>query len=67
MALGSTQSLTETSIRNLPGCKGRTECKAHKLTAVCEPIVQRKCGILDVSQPGGSPWPVIGLALPFYH
>jgi hypothetical protein len=41
-ALGSTQPLTETSTRNLPGGgggKGRPVRKAHKLTAVCEPIV----------------------------
>jgi hypothetical protein len=39
MALGSTQSLTEMSIRNLPGSKGRPTGKADNLTAICEPIV----------------------------
>jgi hypothetical protein len=39
MSLGSTQSLTEMNIRNLPGGKGRASRKADKLTAVCELIV----------------------------
>jgi hypothetical protein len=39
MALGSTQPLTETSTRNLPGGKGRPVRKADNLTAICEPIV----------------------------
>jgi hypothetical protein len=39
MAPGSTQPLTEMSIRNLPGGKGRPARKADKLTAICEPIV----------------------------
>jgi hypothetical protein len=39
MALGSTQSLTEVSTRNLPGDKGRPARKAKNLTAICEPIV----------------------------
>jgi hypothetical protein len=39
MGLGSTQPLTETSTRNLPGVKGRPERKADNLTAICEPIV----------------------------
>jgi hypothetical protein len=39
MALGSTQSLTEMSTRNLPGGKGRPARGADNLTAVCEPIV----------------------------
>jgi hypothetical protein len=40
MALGSTQSVTKISIRNLPGGggKGRLARKAD-LTAICEPIV----------------------------
>jgi hypothetical protein len=37
-ALGSTQPLTETSTRNLPGGKGRQARKADTLTAICEPI-----------------------------
>jgi hypothetical protein len=38
MALGSTQRLTEMSIRNILGDKGRPACKADNLTAVYEPI-----------------------------
>jgi hypothetical protein len=38
MALGSAQALTEMSIRNLPGGKGRPASKADNLTAICEPI-----------------------------
>jgi hypothetical protein len=30
---------------------GLLERKADKLTAICEPIVYRNCGSLDVSQP----------------
>jgi hypothetical protein len=39
--LGSTQSLTEMSTRNLPGVwdKVRPARKAYNLTAICEPIV----------------------------
>jgi hypothetical protein len=41
MALGSTQHLTEMSIRNLRGGKGRPARKADSLTAICEPIVYK--------------------------
>jgi hypothetical protein len=44
MALGSTQSLTEMSTRNLPGGKGRSARKADNLTAIYEPIV---CKMLE--------------------
>jgi hypothetical protein len=46
------------------GSKGRPVREADNLTATREPIVQAKCGSLDVSQPYGPPRPVIGIALP---
>jgi hypothetical protein len=39
MALGSTQPLTDMSMRNLPGAKWWPARKADNLTAICEPIV----------------------------
>jgi hypothetical protein len=39
MALGSTQTLADISIRNLPGDKEQPVRKADNLTAICEPIV----------------------------
>jgi hypothetical protein len=39
MALGSTQPLTEMSIRYLPRGKGRPARKADNLVTICEPIV----------------------------
>jgi hypothetical protein len=41
MTLGSTQTLTEMSTRNLPGSKGRPARKADNLTAICEPIFEK--------------------------
>jgi hypothetical protein len=41
MALESTQPLTEMSIRNLPGSKGRPGRKANSLTDICEPTVYK--------------------------
>jgi hypothetical protein len=46
MALGSTQSLTEISTRNLPGGKNRPARRADNLAAICEPNVW-KCGSLN--------------------
>jgi hypothetical protein len=60
MALGSTQPLTEMSMRNLPGgVKVRPARKVDNLTAICNPI--------DVSQPHGPQQPVIDIALPYYY
>jgi hypothetical protein len=39
MALGSTQSVTEMSTRNLPRGKGRPARMTDNLTAICEPTV----------------------------
>jgi hypothetical protein len=39
MFMGSIQTLTEMSNRNLSGGKGRPARKADNLTATCEPIV----------------------------
>jgi hypothetical protein len=65
MVLGSTQPLTEMSTRDLPGSKGRQASKAKNLTAVSRLSI--KCGSLDVSQPYGPLWPLMGIALPFHY
>jgi hypothetical protein len=56
MALGSTQSLTEVSTRNLPGGKGRPVGKADNLTAICEPTV----GVSTSHNPMGLHGPLQG-------
>jgi hypothetical protein len=50
MALGSTQSQTKMSTRNLPGGKKRPARRADNLAAICELNVW-KCGSLNLSQP----------------
>jgi hypothetical protein len=64
MALGSTQTLTEMSTRNLPGSKGRPARKADNLTAICE--CSEDVGT-STSHPHGPSRPVTGIALPFTH
>jgi hypothetical protein len=65
MTLGSTQSLAELSIRNLPGGKG---LPAFKLTTSqsCVSRLSGICGSLDVSQSCGTPWSVTRINLPFF-
>jgi hypothetical protein len=46
------------------GGKGWPARKAD-LTAICELIVERKCGNLNDSLSYGPSWPVTGIALPF--
>jgi hypothetical protein len=41
MSMGSTQPLTETNTRNLPGGKGWPARKADNLTAIYEPTVYK--------------------------
>jgi hypothetical protein len=41
MGLGSTQSLTEMSTRNLPGGERLPARKVDNLIAICEPIVKK--------------------------
>jgi hypothetical protein len=53
MALGSTQTLTEMSTRNIPGGEGRPARKADNLTAICEPIVYKNVGASTYYSPMG--------------
>jgi hypothetical protein len=49
---------------SLLGGKGKPACKADNLIAICEPIFQRRCGSLDISQQYSRPITVIYLPLP---
>jgi hypothetical protein len=66
MALGSTQPLTEISIRNLPGSKGRPARKADNLTAICEPIVYKNVGASTSHSPMGLHGPLQGYLYFFF-
>jgi hypothetical protein len=57
MALRLTQALTEMSTRNLPGGKAGLAHKADNSPPSVNQL-SRKCGILDVSKPYRSPWPI---------
>jgi hypothetical protein len=56
MTVGSTQRLTEITIKNLRDGKERRERKADNSTANFEPIIYKM-----VSQPYGLPQPVTGI------
>jgi hypothetical protein len=50
MVLGSTQSLTEISTRNLPGGKGWPASKADNLIVISEPTSRKPMGLHGLLQ-----------------
>jgi hypothetical protein len=60
MALGSTQTLTEMSTRNIPGGEGRPVRKADNLTTICELIIYKNVGASTSHSPMGLHGPLQG-------